>query len=71
MTVYGVGVMKLCAMEVDLRTIRPELFEKRQNSQGEEYYKIACINKVIATSASLLFELEFNGVSYGRVRSKY
>ncbi|KAL4945270.1 hypothetical protein BDV06DRAFT_219524 [Aspergillus oleicola] len=42
-----------------------------QGSTGQEYFKIPFVLTMTPTSASLLFELEFNGVSYGSVRSKY
>ncbi|RAL05412.1 Hsp70 family protein [Aspergillus ibericus CBS 121593] len=63
--------IRLCCLEADLRKIPRDLFEKRCNSKGVEYYKIDFTLVLIPTSASLLFELEFNGVSYGSVRSKY
>ncbi|PYI00230.1 actin-like ATPase domain-containing protein [Aspergillus sclerotiicarbonarius CBS 121057] len=63
--------LQLCSLEADLRRIPRGLFKKRRNSQGVEYFKIHFELVLIPTSASLLFELEFNGVSYGSVRSKY
>ncbi|PWY95394.1 actin-like ATPase domain-containing protein [Aspergillus sclerotioniger CBS 115572] len=61
----------LCSLEADLSKIPRELFEKLSNSKGVEYFKINFDLVLIPTSASLLFELEFNGVPYGSVRSKY
>ena len=65
------AVSKLCCFEADLSKIPKELFEKHQNSKGEEYYKIVFQLVLTPQSASLLFELEFNGISYGTVRSRY
>ncbi|KAL3468953.1 hypothetical protein BJX99DRAFT_242456 [Aspergillus californicus] len=64
-------VMTLCDMEADLRQIPRQLFTKQTNSKGIEYYKIPFTLVMTPTSASLLLELEFNGVSYGSVRTKY
>ncbi|RDW83641.1 Hsp70 family protein [Aspergillus mulundensis] len=63
--------MKLCELEADLRVIPEELFDRKKNSDGIEYFRIPFVLKMTPTSASLIFELEFNGVSYGSVRSKY
>ncbi|PYH98153.1 actin-like ATPase domain-containing protein [Aspergillus ellipticus CBS 707.79] len=63
--------MRLCSLEADLSKIPQELFRKERNSQGVEYFEIHFDLVMIPTSASLLFELEFNGVPYGSVRSKY
>ncbi|KAL4919228.1 hypothetical protein BDW62DRAFT_209940 [Aspergillus aurantiobrunneus] len=64
-------IMALCELEADLRQIPNELFERKTNSKGVEYFRIFFVLTMIPTSASLLFELEFNGVSYGSVRSRY
>lgn len=63
--------MKLCTLEADLNEIPQELFDRRRNSKGQEYYRISFDLVLTPASASLLFELEFRGVSYGIVRSKY
>lgn len=63
--------MHLCLVEADLRQIPQTLFERRKNSKGVEYFNIPFTLSITPTSASLIFELEFNGVSYGSVRSKY
>ncbi|KAL2824383.1 hypothetical protein BDW59DRAFT_180259 [Aspergillus cavernicola] len=63
--------LRLCELEADLRQIPQELFQKKTNSQGVEYFKFPITLTMTPTSASLLFQLEFNGVSYGSVRSKY
>jgi hypothetical protein len=65
------GVMKLCQLEADLHEIPRELFQKRTNSKGEEYWEIHFTLAMTPGSACLLFELEFNGVSYGSVTTKY
>jgi hypothetical protein len=63
--------MKSCQLEADLHEIPRELFEKRTNSKGEEYWEIHFTLAMTPGSACLLFELEFNGVSYGSVTTKY
>lgn len=65
------AVSKLCELEADLSRIPRELFEKCRNSKGKEYYKINYQLLLTPKSASLLFDLEFNGMSYGTVRSRY
>ncbi|KAF7585416.1 hypothetical protein BBP40_010968 [Aspergillus hancockii] len=47
------------------------LFTKRKNSKGVEYYDIQFILSMTPTFASLVFELGFQGISYGRVRAEY
>jgi hypothetical protein len=65
------GVAILCELEADLSRTPRELFQKHTNSKGVDYYRI-CLELVLTpTSASLLFDLQFNGVSYGSVRSRY
>jgi hypothetical protein len=65
------GVAILCELEADLSRIPRELFQKHTNSKGVDYYRI-CFDLVLTpTTASLLFDLQFNGVSYGSVRSRY
>ena len=63
--------MHLCQLEADLCQIPVKLFELKKNSQGVKYWKIPFTITMTPTSASLIFELEFNRVSYGSVRSKY
>ncbi|KAJ5964982.1 uncharacterized protein N7479_004858 [Penicillium vulpinum] len=64
-------VMELCEMEADLSRIPKELFTKKTNSKGQQFYLIDFDLVITPTSASLLFDLQFNGVSYGSVRSRY
>ncbi|KAL5001046.1 hypothetical protein BDV10DRAFT_161271 [Aspergillus recurvatus] len=64
-------VMELCRLEADLRKIPQELFPRKKNSRGVEYFVVNYVLSMTPTSASLLFELEFNGVSYGSVRTRY
>ncbi|KAE8332614.1 hypothetical protein BDV39DRAFT_189219 [Aspergillus sergii] len=63
--------MRLCTLHSHLGKIPRKLFERKRNSRGVEYFKIPFKLVMIPTSASLLFELEFEGVPYGCVRSKY
>jgi hypothetical protein len=64
-------VLRLCTLETDLNKIPKKLFHKERNSKGIEYYKIFYTLTVTPTSALLLFDLEFNGISYGSVSSRY
>lgn len=66
-----VGVLPLCTLETDLSKIPRQLFERKRNSKGIEYLKITYTLTVTPTSALLLFDLEFNGISYGSVSSRY
>ncbi|KAI2741395.1 hypothetical protein DTO013E5_4559 [Penicillium roqueforti] len=65
------SVVNLCEVEADLSRIPRELFTKKTNSKGNEFYHIDYDLVLTPTSASLLFDLQFNGVSYGSVRSRY
>ncbi|PYH46334.1 Hsp70 family protein [Aspergillus saccharolyticus JOP 1030-1] len=65
------GTIQLCTLEADLSRVPRELFYRKRNSKGVEYFEIHFKLVMIPTSASLMFELEFNGVPYGSVRSKY
>lgn len=65
------GTRTLCTMEVDLRKIPRRLFRKRSNSKGVEFYMISHTLSLTPTSTSLIFELEFEGISYGTVRADY
>ncbi|KAL4789568.1 actin-like ATPase domain-containing protein [Aspergillus venezuelensis] len=52
----------------------PDVYNKKKNktiSKGVGYYEVSYDLVMTPTSASLLFELEFNGVPYGCVRTKY
>ncbi|KAJ0426171.1 actin-like ATPase domain-containing protein [Aspergillus carlsbadensis] len=62
---------KVCQLKADLDNIPRDLFKKRSNSKGVEYWEVWYTLVMTPTSASLLFELEFNGVSYGSVMAKY
>ena len=65
------GVLPLCTLQTDLSKIPRELFERKRNSKGIQYFKICYALTVKPTSALLLFDLEFNGTSYGSVSSRY
>ena len=65
------GIMKLCDLYSDPSQIPRRLFERKRNSQRVEFFKIPYKLVMTPTSASLLFDLELEGVSYGCVRSKY
>lgn len=63
--------MPLCSLEADLSKVPRDLFKRRQNSKGVEYYEIEFSLVIIPTSVTLVFNLELNGIPYGGVRSKY
>ncbi|CAG7936151.1 unnamed protein product [Penicillium nalgiovense] len=65
------SITKLCELEADLSRIPKELFTKKINSRGNQFYHVNYDLVLTPTSASLLFDLQFNGVSYGSVRSRY
>ncbi|KAJ5116878.1 hypothetical protein N7456_001226 [Penicillium angulare] len=65
------SVGKLCEVVSDLSKVPPALFEKRKNSSGQEYYRIWYKLVLTPCSASLLFDVEFNGMSYGTARANY
>ncbi|CAI7612588.1 unnamed protein product [Penicillium bialowiezense] len=65
------SVSDLCEVEADLSKIPFALFEKKRNSKGVTYYRIDFSLILVPSSASLIFELHFNGISYGMVRSRY
>jgi hypothetical protein len=66
-----VGVLRLCTLETDLSKVPRQLFQRKRNSKGIEYFEIHYTLTVTPTSALLLFNLELNGVSYGSVSSQY
>ncbi|KAJ6115348.1 hypothetical protein N7486_001126 [Penicillium sp. IBT 16267x] len=65
------GVSKLCELTSDLSEIPKELFTGHVNSEGLKYYRVNFSLVLTPTSASLLFDLQFNGMSYGTVRARY
>ncbi|KAJ5771670.1 hypothetical protein N7520_002199 [Penicillium odoratum] len=67
----GPDVFPLCKLETDLSKISKELFIKRKNSTGIDYYDIRFNLILTAASASWIFESEFNGMNYGTVRAMY
>ncbi|KAF7165714.1 hypothetical protein CNMCM5623_009814 [Aspergillus felis] len=64
-------VFKVCTLEANLSAIPRNLFRSGTNSLGQSYYTIPYQTAMTPTSASILFNLEFNGVSYGSVQAKY
>ncbi|KAJ5931069.1 hypothetical protein N7466_006562 [Penicillium verhagenii] len=64
-------VAVLCTLTSDLSRIPKELFEKLTNSRGVEYYVIKFELVLTPFSASMLFELQFNGERYGSVQAEY
>ncbi|KAH8428085.1 Hsp70 family protein [Aspergillus melleus] len=65
------SIRELCIVEADLTSIPRRLFVKKCNSKGVEYYEIHLTLVLNPASAALIFDLQFNGTSYGKVRSKY
>ncbi|KAJ5999493.1 hypothetical protein N7451_007303 [Penicillium sp. IBT 35674x] len=64
-------VFLLCELTSDLSQVPKELFTRHVTSKGKKYYKITFDLVLTPTSASLLFDLHFNEMSYGSVRAKY
>ncbi|KAL3417008.1 hypothetical protein V8F44DRAFT_482414, partial [Aspergillus fumigatus] len=64
-------VFEVCTLKADLSAIPPSLFHSCTNSLGQIYYDVAFEIAMTSTSASILFDLEFNGVSSGSVQAKY
>ncbi|RHZ44338.1 uncharacterized protein CDV56_100181 [Aspergillus thermomutatus] len=64
-------VFKVCTLEANLSAIPRKLFGSGINSLGQKYYTIPYQITMTPTSASILFNLEFNGVSYGSVQARY
>ncbi|RDK39918.1 actin-like ATPase domain-containing protein [Aspergillus phoenicis ATCC 13157] len=65
------GVYELCTFAGDLRNIPTHLFKKHTNSKGKVYYKVEHVLVMTPQSASIKFELEFNGQSVGEVQANY
>ncbi|KAH2003725.1 hypothetical protein KXV52_004356 [Aspergillus fumigatus] len=64
-------VFEVCTLKADLSAIPPSLFHSCTNSLGQIYYDVAFEIAMTSTSPSILFDLEFNGVSSGSVQAKY
>ncbi|PKY05178.1 actin-like ATPase domain-containing protein [Aspergillus campestris IBT 28561] len=62
---------KVCTVDVDLGQIPSKLFERKTNSQGKSYYKVKYDIRMTPKSATILFELVFNGATYGSLQAKY
>lgn len=61
----------LCELTADLSQIPKQLFRSHVNSKGVQYYKVDYNLVLTPRSASLLFELQFNGMNYGTVQARY
>ncbi|KAJ5949847.1 hypothetical protein N7454_001431 [Penicillium verhagenii] len=61
----------LCTLKSDLSNIPKQLFKKLCNSKLKEFYKIEFEIVLTPFSASMLFELQVNGVGYGSVQAEY
>ena len=68
---YVAAIFTLCILEADLTKVPKELFQVTTNKRGKEFYKICYELHMSFTSASIFFELVFEGVSYGSVRAKF
>ncbi|PWY75036.1 actin-like ATPase domain-containing protein [Aspergillus heteromorphus CBS 117.55] len=64
-------VFEVCTLESDLSAVPTYLFEAKTNSRGTKYYRVNYVLIMTPRSASITFELEFNGTSYGLIQSKY
>ncbi|KAJ5365517.1 hypothetical protein N7517_008403 [Penicillium concentricum] len=69
--VMNSSVVQLCELQADLSRVPKGLFTKKTNSSGVQFYHITFDLVLTPASASLLFDLQFNGVSYGSVKSQY
>ncbi|OBT40474.1 hypothetical protein VE00_07873 [Pseudogymnoascus sp. WSF 3629] len=65
------SIFPLCTVEADLTKVPKDLFVIGMNSKGEQHYKIPYELEMTFKSASIFFELVFEGISYGSVRAKY
>ncbi|KAJ5824733.1 Heat shock protein 70 family [Penicillium robsamsonii] len=65
------SITKLCELQADLSRIPKELFPKKVNSRGTQFYYVDFDLVLTPASASLSFDLQFNGVSYGSVKFVY
>ncbi|KAJ5715488.1 uncharacterized protein N7483_012669 [Penicillium malachiteum] len=65
------SVSSVCELESDLSRIPKSLFHLHTNSAGKKCYKVNYNLVLTPCSASMIFELEFNGISYGTVRASY
>ncbi|GFN20290.1 Hsp70 family protein [Aspergillus tubingensis] len=65
------SVYQLCTLTTDLSSVPTRYFTKHTNSKGTEYYTISHVMIMTPGSASIKFELEFNGQSYGEVQATY
>ncbi|PWY73462.1 actin-like ATPase domain-containing protein [Aspergillus eucalypticola CBS 122712] len=65
------SVYQLCTLTTDLSSVPTQYFTKHTNSKGTEYYTISHVMTMTPGSASIKFELELNGQSYGEVQATY
>ena len=65
------AIFTLCTVEADLTKVPKGLFSVITNSKGKQYYKVSYVLEMTFKSASIFFELLFEGISYGSVRAKY
>ncbi|TPR10694.1 Transmembrane amino acid transporter family protein [Aspergillus niger] len=65
------GVYKLCSLTSDLSSVPTHFFMHHTNSKDQVYYTVSYDVKMTPQSASIKFELEFNGHSYGEVQATY
>ncbi|KFZ23288.1 hypothetical protein V502_02233, partial [Pseudogymnoascus sp. VKM F-4520 (FW-2644)] len=63
------SIFPLCTVEADLTKVPKDLFVIATNSKGKQYYKVPYEIEMTFKSASIFFELVFEGISYGSVRA--
>ncbi|KAJ5548339.1 hypothetical protein N7513_005573 [Penicillium frequentans] len=68
---YSSDTPTLCELTADLSQVPRALFRSYVNSKGVRYYKVNFNLVLTPKSASLLFELRFNGMNYGTVQARY
>ena len=60
-----------CKLKTDLRQIPRSELKTKANGEGKSYIEVHYSLALTIESASMIFSLEYNGKTYGRVESKY
>jgi hypothetical protein len=61
----------LCRLEVNVNVVPERYFEKRVNSKGKKYERLAYVLGMRVTSGTLKFDLRVDGVVYGEVTAEF
>lgn len=65
------SIFELCTLRADLSKVPTALFKLKTNSKKQRYYQIDYNLEMSFSSASIFFELFFEGTSYGSVKAKF